>query len=87
LRVAAGALAFVAALGVTFAIDAAVVAVQPADPSWVWAELQLWLEAPLVLIAAWLVARRERADRQPGHATTSSPSASASASPSASMRS
>ena len=33
----------------------------PADPSWVWAEVELWVIAPLPLAVALLVARRQPA--------------------------
>lgn len=56
-RVAGGALAFVAFLALAQAVGAVTAALAPADPSWVWAELELWVIAPVALLCARVVAQ------------------------------
>ena len=54
--------AAVAVVAVVTLVGLVVARVQPEDPSWVWAEVNLWVVAPLVL--AFAVA----ADRPRGYA-------------------
>jgi MFS family permease len=51
-RLAAVLAAPVAAMAVTTLVNGVVQRVQPADPSWVWAEVNLWVGAVLVLALA-----------------------------------
>ncbi len=40
------------------AVDTALRAVLPTDHSWVWGEVNLWVTAALLLVLAWVQARR-----------------------------
>jgi len=61
LRAIAGLLAFIVGIGISQVAGAVATTLAPADPSWVWAEVELWVIAPLPLAVALLVARRQPA--------------------------
>ena len=61
LRAIAGVVAFIVGLGISQVVGAVATTLAPADPSWVWAEVELWVIAPLALAAAWMVAHRQPA--------------------------
>jgi hypothetical protein len=50
----------VAAVGVSVVTGLLVAAVQPAEPSWVWGEVNLWVGAVVLLAATLGFARRGR---------------------------
>lgn len=60
-RVAASALGIVVFLLVVAVTASAMAALTPADPGWVWSEVNLWVSAVLLVVAALVVSRSPRA--------------------------
>lgn len=57
-RIMAAVLGPVVGMLGSFAVIALLSTVQPADPSWIWGELNLWIVATATLLVALLAARR-----------------------------
>ncbi|WP_028659936.1 hypothetical protein [Nocardioides insulae] len=47
------------ALAITVLVGTIAASLEPAAPSWMWTELNLWVIGLLTLAAAWLVVRRQ----------------------------
>ena len=72
-RVTAVLAAPVAVVACVSVIGLIVERVQPADPSWVWAEVNLWVVAPLVLGLAMLARRPAYHPARPGRGVATIP--------------
>lgn len=63
-RVAAVVAALVAVMAAVTLIDEVIQRVQPADPSWIWVEINLWVMASLVLGLAIVATRPSQVGSQ-----------------------